>query len=115
VVGYPHRDADGCRFQPGTGADTESGARQGIQAPEGPDNQVMRTVSSTSSTKKRRGSPALFIRQVIAELRKVVRPTRNELITYTSVVLVFVMVVMLYVSLLDFGFGKLVLWAFGGA
>jgi preprotein translocase subunit SecE len=57
----------------------------------------------------------LFLRQVIAELRKVVRPTRSELITYTSVVLVFVLVVMLYVSGLDFVFGKLVLWAFGGA
>ena len=71
-------------------------------------------MSSTSSTKKRR-NPMLFLRQVIAELRKVVRPTRNELITYTSVVLVFVLVVMTYVSVLDLGFGKLVLWAFGGA
>lgn len=78
-------------------------------------DQVMRTVSSTSSTKKRRNSPLLYLRQVIAELRKVVRPTRTELITYTSVVLVFVLVVMLYVSALDFGFGQLVLWAFGGA
>ncbi|MBT0767831.1 preprotein translocase subunit SecE [Kineosporia sp. J2-2] len=74
----------------------------------------MRTVSSTSSTKKRRGGPLLFLRQVVAELRKVVRPTRTELITYTSVVLVFVLAVMLYVSALDFGFGKFVLWAFGG-
>ncbi len=57
----------------------------------------------------------LFLRQVIAELRKVVRPTRSELITYTTVVLVFVLVVMLYVSGLDFLFGKLVLWAFGGS
>ncbi|HST84985.1 MAG TPA: preprotein translocase subunit SecE [Kineosporiaceae bacterium] len=72
-------------------------------------------MSSTSSTKKRRGSPMLFLRQVIAELRKVVRPTRTELITYTSVVLVFVLMVMTYVSVLDLGFGKLVLWAFGGA
>ena len=55
------------------------------------------------------------LRQVIAELRKVVRPTRTELITYTSVVLVFVLVVMTYVSILDLGFGRLVLWAFGGA
>ncbi len=74
----------------------------------------MRTVSSTSSTKKRRGNPRLFLRQVISELRKVVRPTRSELITYTTVVLVFVVAVMIYVSVLDFGFGKLVLWAFGG-
>lgn len=48
-------------------------------------------MSSTSSTKKRRGGPLLFLRQVVAELRKVVRPTRNELITYTSVVLIFVL------------------------
>ena len=57
----------------------------------------------------------LFLRQVVSELKKVVRPTRNELITYTTVVLIFVLVVMTYVSLLDFGFGKLVLWGFGGS
>ena len=56
---------------------------------------------------------ALFLRQVIAELKKVVRPTRKELVTYTSVVLVFVLVVMVYVSALDFGFRELVGWAFG--
>ncbi len=56
----------------------------------------------------------LFLRQVVAELKKVVRPTRNELITYTTVVLVFVLAVMAYTSALDYGFGKLVLWAFGG-
>ena len=56
----------------------------------------------------------LFLRQVVAELRKVVRPTRNELVTYTTVVLVFVLSVMVYVSVLDYGLGKLVLWAFGG-
>jgi preprotein translocase subunit SecE len=57
----------------------------------------------------------LFLRQVVAELKKVVRPTRQELITYTSVVLVFVLAVMLYVSGLDFTFGKLVLLVFGGS
>jgi preprotein translocase subunit SecE len=73
-------------------------------------------VTTTTATKRRtgRGRVRLFLRQVVAELKKVVRPTRNELITYTSVVLVFVLAVMTYVSILDFGFGKLVLWAFGG-
>ena len=61
-----------------------------------------------------RGSFVLFLRQVVAELRKVVRPTRDELVAYTSVVLVFVLAVMLYVGILDLGFGRLVLWAFGG-
>jgi preprotein translocase subunit SecE len=40
------------------------------------------------------GSLALFISQILDELRKVVRPTRHELVTYTSVVIVFVSVVM---------------------
>jgi preprotein translocase subunit SecE len=53
-----------------------------------------------------------FIRQVIGELRKVVTPTRKELLSYTGVVLVFV-VVMVLVSLLDLGFGNLVAWVFG--
>ena len=35
----------------------------------------------------------LFYRQVVAEMRKVVWPTRNELITYTIVVMVFVVCV----------------------
>ena len=56
----------------------------------------------------------LFFRQVVAELRKVVRPTRSELITYTVVVLVFVSAVMAFVSVLDYGFGHLVLYVFGG-
>jgi preprotein translocase subunit SecE len=71
-------------------------------------------VSDTTSTRRRTGL-RLFVRQVVAELRKVVRPTRNELVTYTSVVLVFVLTVMLYVSALDFGLGRLVLWVFGGS
>jgi preprotein translocase subunit SecE len=57
---------------------------------------------------------ALFVRQVVAELKKVVRPTRSELITYTSVVLVFVAVVMAFVTVVDLGIGKLTFWVFGG-
>ena len=63
---------------------------------------------STSSTRESRTSPATFYRQVVAELRKVVWPTRQQLITYFWVVLVFVIVVMTFVSLLDLGFGKAV-------
>ena len=56
---------------------------------------------------------ALFLRQVVAELKKVVRPTRSELVTYTSVVLVFVLVVMAFVTVLDLGIGQVTLWVFG--
>lgn len=57
---------------------------------------------------KRRTTPALFLREVIAELRKVIWPTRNELITYTTVALTFVVVMAVIVSLLDLGFYHLV-------
>ncbi len=61
----------------------------------------------------RRTTPAMFYRQVVAELRKVVWPTQQQLITYFVVVLVFVVVIMAIVSLLDLGFGKLVFKVFG--
>lgn len=56
---------------------------------------------------------ALFLRQVVGELRKVVTPTRKELFSYTGVVLVFVVIMMLLVSGLDFGFSALVNFLFG--
>lgn len=55
----------------------------------------------------------LFIRQTVAELRKVIWPTRSELINYTWVVLVFVFVMAVIIGVMDFGFGKLVLVLFG--
>jgi preprotein translocase subunit SecE len=59
------------------------------------------------------GRVALFVRQVIGELRKVVTPTRRELLSYTGVVLVFVVIMMALVSGLDFGFSALVNFLFG--
>ena len=63
---------------------------------------------------ERRTTPAVFYRQVVAELRKVVWPTQNQLTTYFIVVLVFVAVMMTLTSLLDLGLGKLVFTVFGG-
>jgi len=54
-----------------------------------------------------------YIRQVVAEIRKVIWPTRQELITYTSVVLVFVTIMVLIVAGFDFVFTKSVLAVFG--
>lgn len=66
-----------------------------------------------SSSSDQRTSPATFYRQVVAELRKVVWPSQQQLITYFVVVLVFVVVLTAIVSLLDLGFGKLVFAIFG--
>ncbi|UYN82772.1 MAG: preprotein translocase subunit SecE [Microcella sp.] len=59
------------------------------------------------------GRFALFIRQVLNELSKVVTPTRRELITYSLVVLVFVIIMMAIVSGLDIVFGWVVSFVFG--
>jgi preprotein translocase subunit SecE len=54
-----------------------------------------------------------FYRQVVAELRKVVWPKRNDLMTYTTVVIFFVVVMIALVSVIDLGFSKLVEQVFG--
>ena len=56
---------------------------------------------------------ALFVRQVIAELKKVVTPTRRELLGFTTVVLVFVIIMMAIVGALDFVFSAVVVFVFG--
>ena len=62
----------------------------------------------------KRTSPATFYRQVVAELRKVVWPTQEQLVTYFFVVMVFVLVMMAIVSALDLAFGRLVFAIFTG-
>ncbi|MBE1485178.1 preprotein translocase subunit SecE [Plantactinospora soyae] len=61
------------------------------------------------------GRLARFFREVVAELRKVIWPTRKELLTYTAVVVVFVAVVLTIVAGLDYAFARGVLWVFGGS
>ena len=69
--------------------------------------------------RKRDGGPgrirsiSVFYRQVVAELRKVIWPGRQDLITYTTVVLVFVVVMTLIVAGLDLGFSQAVIQVFG--
>jgi preprotein translocase subunit SecE len=54
-----------------------------------------------------------FLREVVAELRKVIWPGRRELITYTAVVIVFVAFMVALVAGLDLVFAKAVLAVFG--
>jgi preprotein translocase subunit SecE len=56
----------------------------------------------------------LYWRQVIAELKKVVTPSREETIQYVWIVLGFVAVMMLIVFVMDFVFGYLANKVFGG-
>ena len=65
----------------------------------------------------RTANPVVFIynylKQVVAEMRKVIWPNRKQMLTYTSVVLVFLAFMVALVGLADFGLTKLVLLVFG--
>jgi preprotein translocase subunit SecE len=54
-----------------------------------------------------------FFREVIAELRKVIWPNRKQMITYTSVVLTFVVFMVAFISGVDIAVIKGVTWLFG--
>lgn len=66
------------------------------------------------SAHSQRPSVGTFVAQIVAELRKVVRPTQRELLTYTIVVLVFVAVMIGLVFGLDQVFSTLVGLVLGG-
>jgi len=79
------------------------------------DGQGSRAVKSAEKSEKVGffGRIGRFVREVVAELRKVIWPTRNELLTYTAVVVVFVAAIMAFVGVLDLGLAKGVLFVFG--
>jgi preprotein translocase subunit SecE len=75
------------------------------------------TASTRGSTEQKSprglGKILLFIRQVVDELREVVRPTRDELVSYTLALIVFLVLIMAYVLGLDQLMVRLVSWVFG--
>jgi len=54
-----------------------------------------------------------FLKEVVSELRKVIWPTRKQMITYTAVVLVFVAFMVAVIAGLDFALTKGVFALFG--
>ncbi|MET0475230.1 MAG: preprotein translocase subunit SecE [Mycobacterium sp.] len=54
-----------------------------------------------------------FLKQVIAELRKVIWPNRKQMISYTTVVLVFLAFMVALIGGVDLGLAKLVTLVFG--
>jgi preprotein translocase subunit SecE len=56
---------------------------------------------------------ATFYRQIIAELRKVVWPSRNQLTSYTTVVIFFVAIMIALVTVIDYGLNHAAKYVFG--
>ena len=54
-----------------------------------------------------------YLKQVVAELRKVIWPNRKQMVSYTGVVLAFLAFMVALIGGVDLGLGKLVLLVFG--
>jgi preprotein translocase subunit SecE len=86
--------------------------RQGQLGTDGEPVARKRTAPPAPRPKDERTTPAQFLREVRGELRKVAWPTRPEVVNYSLIVLVAVVVLTAYVALLDYGFGDLFLKLF---
>jgi preprotein translocase subunit SecE len=84
--------------------------RQGALNAEGNPTRAARTApSATATATKERTSPGEYVREVNAELRKVAWPTRAEIINYSIIVLITVVVFTALIAGLDWAFGHGVL------
>lgn len=54
-----------------------------------------------------------YLQQVVAELRKVIWPNRKQMVTYTTVVLLFLAFMVTLIGFVDLGLTKLVMMVFG--
>ena len=64
-------------------------------------------------TKKERTKPRQFLKEVVAELQKVAWPTRQEVVAYSTVVIVASLAMAAVVFGMDFVFTKAILSLFG--
>lgn len=106
--------------------ESESDAAKSKDAPAIARKTAKAPVKKSAPTKKRSESrhddddpyraknPIEFARQSGSELKKVVWPNWPQLTKMFAAVLVFVVFIILFVSVLDYGFGSLLMWMFGG-
>ena len=104
-----------------TGDDSSSGAVELTQssAEDATGKKAKRAKKAKNARKS--GEPSsnpivyvfTYLRQVVAELRKVIWPNRKQMGTYTSVVLAFLVFMVTLIGLVDLGLTKLVLMVFG--
>ena len=86
--------------------------RQGQMGADGEPIARKRTAPPAPRPKEERTTPAQFVREVQGEMRKVAWPTRPEVINYSIIVFVAVVVLTAYIAGLDYGFGELLLRLF---
>ena len=80
--------------------------RQGQLGADGAPAARKRPAPQAPRPAEERTSPAQFLREVRAELRKVAWPSRSEVINYSVIVLFTVVILTAYIATLDFAFGE---------
>jgi preprotein translocase subunit SecE len=71
------------------------------------------TPKAAAQAKKQRTKPRQFVKEVIAELQKVNWPTRQEVASYSLVVLVSSVVIAAIIFVMDYIFTRAILSLFG--
>jgi preprotein translocase subunit SecE len=121
VVATPGRRRGG-RITAGEDDDEPAGtgsrrAARSASRPAGREGEGTRSRAAAERARteqiRQKRSIGRFLREVIAELRKVIWPGRRELITYTTVVIVFVAFMVALVAGLDLLFSRGVIAVFG--
>ena len=98
--------------------DAEATSEEIEAAEDGGDAKAKKAKKTKKKPDKDRGpNPVMFVvnylKQVVGELRKVIWPNRKQMITYTSVVLAFLVFMVALVGVADLGLAKLVMLVFG--
>lgn len=83
--------------------------KQGQLGADGEPVAQKRRPPPAAKNREARVGPLQFLREVRGELRKVAWPTRSEVVNYSIVVLVAVILLTGLIFLLDFVFGEFVL------
>ena len=87
--------------------------RQGQLSEDGTPKASRRPAPSPNAPREPRTKPRQFVREVNAELRKVAWPTRAEVINYSIIVLVAIVVLTSFIALVDYGVSEFVLKLYG--
>ena len=83
--------------------------RQGNELDESGQPIATRRAAPPASRPKERTKPLQFLREVRGELRKVAWPTKNEVINYSIIVLVALVVLTAFIAGLDWVLGETIL------
>lgn len=84
----------------------------GTPAADARKRQASAQDAARRSGRRERTKPMVFLREVRGELRRVAWPTRSEVINYSTVVLITLIVLIAAIFVLDFAFARSILFLF---